>query len=290
MDRNDQTVRQQAVAGLREKLSHHLREDRLRHFGNVHEAWTRYAEEYFWDETGQDFRLLDLRSFGFLPGRSDILDLAAGCGQFLFRALDAGYNCHGIEPEQWKLDFIREKSELMGRPAEWPDRVVRGVGETIPFPDNSFDCVTSFQTLEHVQSPSRVIAEMVRVTRAGGGICLRCPDYRSFFEAHYQLPWLPLFPRPLARKYLQALNRPAAGLDSITYVTLPKVLRWVRLAEAGRRFQVIDGNRASFENALRMRGLHWASGIYPAYRLLRTIQGIGRRESDINVFIRILEK
>ena len=80
MDRNDQTVRQQTVAGLREKLSRHLKEDRLRHFGNVHEAWTRYAEEYFWDEAGQDFRLLDLRSFGFLPGRSDILDLAAGCG------------------------------------------------------------------------------------------------------------------------------------------------------------------------------------------------------------------
>lgn len=291
----DDILREQAkqnnpTAALRRTLSLRLSEGRDRHYGRVNPSWNAYAEEYFWDESQQDFRLQDIARHGFLPGRSDILDVAAGCGQFLFRALEAGYNCYGLEPELWKLDFIREKNRVLKRPPEWADRVIRGVGEQMPFPDNSFDCVTSYQTLEHVQSPQKVIAEMIRVTRQGGGICLRCPDYRSTFEAHYQLPWLPLFPRPLAKRYLKFLKRPVTGLDSLCYVTHPRILEWIRQAEKGMQFIVYDEYRISFENTLRRRRLQWASAAYPTYAVLKAIRSIGRRELDIYLFIRILKK
>jgi len=283
-DRNDSET-------LRAKLRSHLAEQREQQFGRVNPAWIEYAESYFWDESQQDFRLEDLRRFGFLPERSRVLDLAAGCGQLLLRALFEGYDCLGIEPEAWKVNFVYQKMRLRGMLPEHVGRIVAGVGESLPFAEDSFDCVTSYQTLEHVQDPRRVISEMIRVTRLGGGIHLRCPDYRSTFEAHYQLPWLPLMPRPLARIYLGLLGRPVEGLDSIRYVTRPRILGWLRdIEREGARLMVFDDDRIRFENNLRRRGLPCLPGSYTLWRMLNYLYYLFRQESSVNIFIRVMAK
>jgi SAM-dependent methyltransferase len=276
---------------LRAHLRAHLAGQREQQFGRVDPAWIEYAENYFWDETQQDFRIEDLRRYGFLPGRAKVLDLAGGCGQFLLRALQHGYDCLGVEPEAWKLDFINQKMRLYEMPPEDAERMVTGVGERLPFVDNSFDCVSSYQTLEHVKDPRQVIAEMVRVTRPGGGIHLRCPDYRSTFEAHYQLPWLPLMPRALARAYLGLLGRPTEGLDSIRYVTGPRIRGWLRdIERKSARLVVFDDSRIRFENKLRRRGLPCVPGGYSLWRMLNYVYYLFRRESSVNIFIRVMAK
>lgn len=219
-----------------------------------------------------------------------MLDLAAGCGQFVLLALSQGFDCEGVEPDEWRLDFISRKIGLTGRPQAWASRFHQGVAEKLPFADDSFDYVTSFQTLEHVGDPEKAIAEMVRVTRPGGAIHIMCPDYRSTFEAHYQLPWLPLFPRGLARIYLRLLGRPALGLETIRYVTRPRILRWIARAEVRRRFLVLDENRVMFENGLRRRGLPGLPGMYWLWRGWPAVRYLGRRELSVSLFIRILEK
>ncbi|MBI2034170.1 MAG: class I SAM-dependent methyltransferase [Candidatus Levybacteria bacterium] len=45
-------------------------------------------------------------------------------------------------------------------------------GESLPLTDNSFDLAVSFQTLEHCQYPSQVVAEMKRVLRPKGFVIL----------------------------------------------------------------------------------------------------------------------
>ncbi|MBE0627717.1 MAG: methyltransferase domain-containing protein [Burkholderiales bacterium] len=276
---------------LRARLRAQLAGQREQQFGRVNPTWIEYAEDYFWDESQQEFRIEDLRRFGFQPGQAKVLDLAAGCGQFLLRALHHGYDCLGLEPEAWKVDFVNQKMRLREMPPEYEGRMITGVGEHLPFVDDSFDCVTSYQTLEHVQDPRRVIAEMVRVTRPGGGIHLRCPDYRSTFEAHYQLPWLPLMPRPLARAYLRLLGRPAEGLDGIRYVTRPRILGWLReLEHADVRLVIFDDNRIRFENNLRRRGVPCLPGSYTLWRVLNYVYCLFRRESSVNIFIRVMAK
>lgn len=47
---------------------------------------------------------------------------------------------------------------------------VRGICESLPFKDNSFDLVFSIVVLEHVRDPHRAIAEMLRVLKPGGKI------------------------------------------------------------------------------------------------------------------------
>lgn len=277
---------------LRGRLGAMLESDRERFFGKLDEKWIEYALDYFWDESHQELRLGELKKFGFLPGSSRLLDLAAGCGQFVFHALKNDYDCYGVEPEDWKLEFIRDKAEASSLPEGWQGRIVKGFGEKLPYKDNSFDCVTSFQTLEHVQDPHKVLSEMVRVTKKGGGIHLCCPDYRGTFEAHYQLPWLPLFPRSLARLYLRSLGRPTAGLDTIKYTTNSNIrkslLRIQR--EANVRLLIIRNDRTVFFNALKKRGIPQISGFFKAWQLLQFLRSIGRRELNVNLFIRVLEK
>jgi ubiquinone/menaquinone biosynthesis C-methylase UbiE len=216
--------------------------------------------------------------------------MAAGFGQFVLSALRRGFDCEGLEPDRWRLDFIDRRMALVGDPAAWQARFHRGLAEELPFADDSFDYVTSFQTLEHVQDPERAVAEMVRVTRPGGAIHIMCPDYRSTFEAHYQLPWLPLFPRPLARMYLRLLGRPTKGLDTIKYVTRPRIGGWVAKAEMGKRFLVFDEDRVLFQNGLRRRRLPDVPGAYSVWRAWTALRFFGRRELSVSMLIRVVEK
>lgn len=103
--------------------------------------------------------------------------------------------------------------------------VVAAVGENLPFRDQSFDVVISLEVLEHVEDPAAVLREVCRILRIGGWFCLTCPNYLSFREPHYNVVWLPLFPKPLASLYLRLRGRPTEFLKtSIRYITLP----WVR--------------------------------------------------------------
>ncbi len=160
--------------------------------------------------------------------------MASGCGTCVYYGLLRGFDMYGIEPSSWKNRFNATKAMEYGYPEDWPRRFIEAVGEDLPFPDDDFDAVTSYQTLEHVRDARKCLEEMVRVTRLGGVVHLRCPDYRGTYEGHYRLPWLPLLPGPLARVYLRLTGRPAAGLETLRYITGKKVIAWLQGIESTR--------------------------------------------------------
>jgi len=148
-----------------------------------------------------------------------ILDMASGCGTFVFHGLRQGYDVYGIEPEDWKHEFNRLKAAEKGYPTEWLQRFSYGVGEQLPYKDSSFDIISTYQTLEHVSSQQKCFHEFYRVLKKDGYLFIKCPDYRSFFEGHYKLPMLPLMDKKYFKKFLIFLNRPTGGLDRIQYIT-----------------------------------------------------------------------
>ena len=279
------------LASLKRALEQKLAQERASNFGSVKPEWIHYANEYHWDESQQVPRMRDLVSSGFVPGKSRILDVAAGYGQYFCYASKFGYDCYGLEPDKWKVDFVKKKLDLFDM-QNLSEHIVEGFGERIPFDDSFFDCVTTFQTLEHVQKPKKVISEMLRVTKPGGGVHIRCPDYRSTFEAHYQLPWLPLFPRYFAKLYLRILKRPAEGLASICYVTKGRIIKWLHKCakESGCKIVVMDNDKIAFSNALQKRGLPDAPGGFELWRVLNWARYIFRKEISVNLFVRIVEK
>ncbi|HEX2613652.1 MAG TPA: class I SAM-dependent methyltransferase [Fibrobacteria bacterium] len=245
----------------------------------------RVAEAWFSPDARHDHRFAELRRR--LPNARDILDLASGMGTATLRALELGYDALGVEPDAGKLALTRARIDAGALPPSWKGRFHRAVGEKLPFKDHSFDCVLSYQTLEHVADPAEVIAEMLRVTRPGGALHLRCPDYRGTFEGHYLLPWLPLMPRPLARLWLRLMGRPARGLEGIVYVTGPGLKREVRrqAAHLGIPVRITDTGRERFGERLRARGLPGWRGPSPVWRALDYARRLFRTEIEVDLWV-----
>ncbi len=64
---------------------------------------------------------------------------------------------------------------------------VRGVGEALPFNDDSFDAVLSLAVLEHVKDPWRCAQEIIRVLKPGGDLICCAPFLTPMhgFPHHY---------------------------------------------------------------------------------------------------------
>ncbi|WP_438864930.1 class I SAM-dependent methyltransferase [Neptunicella sp.] len=168
------------------------------------ESWRWKEVEKFEDHTGK------------------ILDMACGVGTFFFIGLLKGYDVYGIEPEPWKLEYIKLRLGELGKLDEL-HRIVEGVGEKLPYPDETFDFISTYQTLEHVNDVDLCIDEMVRVLKPGGKIIIRAPDYNSFYEPHYCVPFLPKMNKKLAAIYLKILGKPLDILWTLNWTTAESI-------------------------------------------------------------------
>lgn len=97
---------------------------------------------------------------------SRILDIGCGDGVFARELARAGAQVTGIECSPAMLAACR------AAPRVADERYVEGVGQALPFADDSFDAAVFRASLHHVPAGEmvRALAEARRVTRAGGEI------------------------------------------------------------------------------------------------------------------------
>jgi ubiquinone/menaquinone biosynthesis C-methylase UbiE len=211
---------------LKQFLLNKIKEDATTHFGlRNHEHFLQVATNWH-DDQADNWRWREIELHQDQQGK--ILDMAAGVGTFVLQGLHKGYDVFGVEPEEWKLEYVTRKIKARQYPDWYLNRIVPGVGEALPFPDNYFDYVTTYQTLEHVQDLGKCLDEMLRVLKPGGKLKIHAPDYRSWFEPHYLLPFLPTMNHKLAKVYLTLLRRPTSGLGTLNWTTTPKLLQYLQ--------------------------------------------------------------
>jgi len=109
------------------------------------------------------------------PQPARILDAGCGTGHNL-RHLSRLGRAVGIDLSDDALRFCR----IRGAAA------AKATLNALPFPDASFDCVTSFDVLYHrwVEDDRAAVAELVRVLRPGGVLLVRVPALRALWGAH----------------------------------------------------------------------------------------------------------
>lgn len=92
--------------------------------------------------------------------------LDVGCGGGLLAEEFARLGCHvtGIDPSAPALEVARAHAAASGLSITYR----AGVGECLPFSDQSFRIVYCCDTLEHVSDPDQVIAEIARVLAPDG--------------------------------------------------------------------------------------------------------------------------
>lgn len=106
-----------------------------------------------------------------------VLDVGCNVGDFL-------EYCRGCFPESRLAGVEINESALQVARQRLPDVDLRlSPADDLPFDDESFDCVTCVEVLEHIPCElwRRSLAEMRRVLRPGGRLVLRTP-HRGWFD------------------------------------------------------------------------------------------------------------
>lgn len=137
-----------------------------------------------------------------------LLELGSGFGFFILVARAEGIDAVGTEPYS---DFYSEDRNFGDRLMEQfglgKEYLLDQKAEALEFPDNHFDVVSSYYVFEHVEDPLKTLKESLRVVKPGGFVHFVFPNYGSFWEGHYALPWIPNLNRIWGARYLRYLWR-----------------------------------------------------------------------------------
>src|SRR5581483_1206333 len=187
--------------------------------------------------------LRDVTRFWKIPSQCSVLDIGSGVGTFVIACRRRGLQAFGIEPDRIGQGTTLSSVQIARRRIK--ERVFAvAVGESLPFPNCSFDLIVMNQVMEHVADQTAVLDEAVRVLKPGGAIYIACPNYLCFYEPHYKTFWLLLLPKLLGRFYLRFRGRSPVLLDQLNYTTN------LRLRELFRRLKadckVIDMHQEQF--------------------------------------------
>jgi SAM-dependent methyltransferase len=103
-----------------------------------------------------------------------LLDIGCGTGMFLQNHRD---NCQGfgLDYSSDALAFCISRNLT---------RLFRGDAASLPCPDASFDIVTAFDLIEHVQDDHTLINEIRRVLKPGGFLLASVPAYPMLWTGH----------------------------------------------------------------------------------------------------------
>lgn len=104
-----------------------------------------------------------------------VLEVGVGPGTDFVRFARARARLTGVDLTDHAIRLAARRLELEGLEAT----LVRADAEGLPFPDDSFDFVYSWGVVHHTPDPARAAAEIVRVTRPGGSVCLMVYHRRS---------------------------------------------------------------------------------------------------------------
>jgi SAM-dependent methyltransferase len=108
-----------------------------------------------------------------------LLEIGCAYGFFLEMA-GAHWKCTGIDISEHAVGFARETLGVDARCGDFLDA---------PFPAGSFDVVVLWDTIEHVQFPSRYMANIAEVLNPGGIVALTTGDAGSVVARARGVRW-----------------------------------------------------------------------------------------------------
>jgi SAM-dependent methyltransferase len=167
----------------------------------------------------------------YLTKGDRILDAGAGGGEVVYVLRRLGFEAMGLEPDE---QYARHARESLGVPVE------TGFVQDVSFPDGTFNVITMYHALEHVEDPSAILSRL-RSWLVEHGVLLvevpnveaRClaPGHRFHFAHFYNF----------SRVTLEALGR-KSGFEPLDTATSPDGGNLIAVFRAvpGRRPPEVD--------------------------------------------------
>jgi 2-polyprenyl-3-methyl-5-hydroxy-6-metoxy-1,4-benzoquinol methylase len=101
-----------------------------------------------------------------------ILDIGCSSGHFLKVAYDHGFEVHGIEPNPKMVEYSTKE---LGLP-----NIHNGTTDNIELGENTFDVVTLWDVIEHVEDPSSLLSYAFKVLKPRGWVFAYTENFNSF--------------------------------------------------------------------------------------------------------------
>ncbi|MFY0689507.1 MAG: methyltransferase domain-containing protein [Cyclobacteriaceae bacterium] len=112
----------------------------------------------------------------FIKGK--LLELGCGEGRGIDELAPLADQYTGVDKLSEVVDKLKNK---------FPShRFESGMFPPVPFPDNSFDTIVTFQVIEHVQNDDLFVKELYRVLRPGGTALITTPNIKMTLSRN---PW-----------------------------------------------------------------------------------------------------
>ncbi len=101
-----------------------------------------------------------------------VLDWGAGIGYFLDTARERGWEVFGTEYTERAVEICREKGITM----------FQGPLAAVDMPEASFDLISSFEVIEHINNPREEIARIMYLLKPGGLFYCTTPNFNSLLR------------------------------------------------------------------------------------------------------------
>lgn len=118
-----------------------------------------------------------MATYDMVKGR--LLDIGCGVGDFLLQVKKLGWEVMGIEPSEQASNIAQSRLGFAPlKPMDYEK-----------LPDQSFDVITMWHVLEHVDDLKSQTKELNRLLRPGGRLIIALPNYQSFDCQYYSDKW-----------------------------------------------------------------------------------------------------
>jgi SAM-dependent methyltransferase len=176
--------------------------------------------------------------------RPRILDVGCGTGANLLMLSKYG-EAEGVDVSEDALAFCRERGL---------EKVRLGAGEELPYENGTFDLVTAFDVVEHMDDDLAGLREMRRVLRRGGRVLLFVPTFMflwglqddvSNHRRRYRLPEL-----------RRVLEQAGFEIERTTYANITFFLPILVM----RQLMRVTGLKTDSENNINVTALNGVLG------------------------------
>jgi 2-polyprenyl-3-methyl-5-hydroxy-6-metoxy-1,4-benzoquinol methylase len=145
-----------------------------------------------------------------LERRGSLLDVGAGMGYFVGAASAAGFDAVGVEPSRRGADAANARLER--------GRVIQGTIDDLPA-GATFDVITLWDVIEHVEMPMELIQQAAGRLSPGGWLVIETGNYQSNDRIKNGTSWWAFHPEHrwyFAPPVIEGLMR-RAGLTGIVH-------------------------------------------------------------------------
>ena len=172
-----------------------------------------------------------------------ILDVGCGTGANLEMLAQFG-KAEGVDVSDDALDFCRRKGLT----------VQKGLAETLPFDDESFDVTTALDVVEHLDDDIAGLQEMYRVTKRGGYSLVFVPAFMWLWGVQDDISNHRI--RYTKKQIVERLKQAGFSIERATYAN------WTFFAPilAGRTLMKITGIKPESENNVNVSALNGLFG------------------------------